>query len=326
MNRRDTVLALAALGATPLLASAQQAPRVARIGYLSAISASAPGGQGVVDAFRAGLREHGYMGGKNLQIEYRYADGDNARLPALAAELVGLKVDVIVTFATGVIAARSATATIPIVMATSANPVALGFAASLARPGGNVTGSTFFYFELMAKRLELLKEVKPSMTRAAVLLPAATPANTLVLAAMGVAAKTLKLELHPIEVRGPAEFDGAFAAWAKKKIQGLVVSDNSLFTTNPKAIAALAEKQRLPSIGPLVLAESGGLMAYGVTWVEQWRRAAYFVDKILKGENPGDLPIEQARKFDFVVNLKAVKALGVSMPKAMLLRVDRAIE
>ncbi len=326
MNRRDTVLALAALGASPLLARAQQAPRVARIGYLSPVSASAKGGPEVVDAFRAGLRNLGHVEGKNLQIEYRYADGDSARLPALAAELVGLKVDVIVTFATGVVAARGATTTIPIVMATSADPVALGFAASLARPGGNVTGSTFFYFELMAKRLELLKEVKPSMTRVGVLLPGITTTNTHVLAAMGITAKALKLELHPIEVRGTAEFDGAFSAWAKKKIQGLVVSDNSLFTTNATAIAALAAKHRLPSIGPLELTESGGLMAYGVTWAEQWRRAAYFVDKILKGEKPGDLPIEQARKFDFIANLKAAKALGVSMPKAMLLRADRTIE
>ena len=324
MNRRDTVLALAALGASPLLASAQQAPRVARIGYLSAISAKV--GQGVVDAFRAGLRDLGYVEGKNLQIEARYADGDIARLPALAAELVGLQVDVIVTFAAGVIAARGATTTIPIVMATSADPVALGFAASLARPGGNVTGSTFFYFELMAKRLELLKEVKPSMTRVGVLLPGVTTTNTHVLAAMGIAAKALKLELHPIEVQGPAEFDGAFSAWAKKKVQVLVVSDNSLFTTNATAIAALAAKHRLPSIGPLELAENGGLMAYGVTWVEQWRRAAYFVDRILKGEKPGDLPIEQARKFDFVVNLKAAKALGLKFPQAMALRADRVIE
>jgi putative ABC transport system substrate-binding protein len=326
MNRRDTVLALAALGASPLLVSAQQAPRVVRIGYLSPASASGKLVQEVFDAFRAGLRDHGYVEGKNLQLEARYADEDSARLPVLAAELVGLKVDVIVTFGPGTPAAWSVTKTIPIVIASGSNPVAVGMAASLARPGGNVTGSIFFYFELMAKRLELLKEIKPSMTRVGVLLNANTPANPPLLAAMGVAAKVLNLELHPIEVRGPAEFDSAFSAWAKKKIQALVVSDNSLFTTNATAIAALAAKQRLPSIGPLELTESGGLMAYGVTWSEQFRRAAYFVDKILKGEKPGDLPIEQARKFDFVVNLKAAKALGVVMPKATLLRADRAIE
>jgi putative ABC transport system substrate-binding protein len=326
MNRRDTVLALAALGAMPLATRAQQAPRIARIGYLSPASASGKLVQEVFDAFRAGLRDHGYVEGKNLQLEARYADEDVARLPALAAELVGLKVDVIVTFAQGVRAAWSVTKTIPIVMATSSDPVAMGMAASLARPGGNVTGSTFFFFELMAKRLELLKEVKPSMTRVGVLLNANTPANTHVLTAMGAAAKALKLDLHPIEVLGPAEFDSAFSAWAKKKIQALVVSDNSLFTTNATAIAALAAKQRLPSIGPLELTESGGLMAYGVTWAEQWRRAAYFVDKILKGEKPGDLPIEQARKFDFVVNLKAAKALGLKFPQSMALRADRVIE
>jgi len=326
MNRRDTVLALAALGAMPLSTRAQQAPRVARIGYLSPASASGKLVQELFDALRAGLRDHSYVEGKNLQLEARYADEDSARLPALAAELVGLKVDVIVTFAQGARAAWSVTKTIPIVIANGPDPVAMGMAASLARPGGNVTGSTFFYFELMAKRLELLKEVNPSMTRVGVLLNAATPANTPVLAAMGVAAKALKLELHAIEVRGLAEFDSAFSALAKKNIQGLVVNDASLFTTNATAIAALAAKHRLPSIGSLELTESGGLIAYGVTWAENWRRAAYFVDKILKGEKPGDLPIEQARKFDFVVNLKAAKALGVSVPKAMLLRVDRVIE
>ncbi|MSQ70500.1 MAG: hypothetical protein EXR27_04300 [Betaproteobacteria bacterium] len=220
MNRRDavlasvltSVLAFAALVAVPLATRAQQAPRVARIGYLSPISASDKGAQEVFDAFRAGLRDLGYVEGKNVQIESRNANGDNDRLAAVAAELVGMNVDVIVTWAHGVGAARRATATIPIVMATSADPVALGFAASLARPGGNVTGSTFFYFELMAKRLELLKEVKPAMTRVGVLMPRDHPANIPVLAAMGAAAKVLKLELHPIEVRGPAEFDNAFSA------------------------------------------------------------------------------------------------------------------
>ena len=326
MNRRDTVLALAALGASPLLASAQQAPRVARIGYLSPTSASGKVAQELFGAFRAGLRDLGYVEGKNLQIEARDADDDSDRLRTLAAELVGLKVDVIVTFATGVIAARGATTTIPIVIASGTDPVALGMAASLARPGGNVTGSTFFYFELMAKRLELLKEVKPSMTRVGILLSAGTPVNPHVLAAMEVAAKALKLELHPIEVRGTAEFDSAFSALVKKKIQGLVVGDNSLLVANSTAIAALAAKHRLPSIGSLQLTENGGLMAYGVTWAEQWHRAAYFVDKILKGEKPGDLPIEQARRFDFVVNLKAAKALGLKFPRAMALRADRVIE
>ena len=326
MNRRDSVLALAALGASPLLASAQQAPRVARIGYLSPTFASGKVAQEVFDAFRAGLRDLGYIEGKNLQIEPRYADNDSGRLPALAAELVGLKVDVIVTFANGVPAAWNVTKTIPIVSASSPDQVALGMATSLARPGGNVTGLTFFFFELMAKRLELLKEVKPSLTRVGVLLAKGNPVNAPVLAAMAVAAKALKLELHPIEVGGAVEFESAFSTLAKKKIQGLVVSDHALFVTNTTAIAALALRHRLASIGPLELPASGGLMAYGVIWAEQWRRAAYFVAKILKGEKPGDLPIEQPTKFNFVVNLKTAKALGLSVPKAMLLRADRAIE
>jgi putative ABC transport system substrate-binding protein len=325
MNRRDAVLALAAFGAAPLLARAQQAPRVARIGYLSFLSASAKGAQEAIDAFRAGLRDLGYVEGRNVQIESRHADGDNDKLPGLAAELVGLKVDVILSYATGVIAARQATATIPIVMATHADPVATGLAASLAHPGGNVTGSTFFHSEIMAKRLELLKEVTPSMTRAGVLLQRDNVANGPALAAMGITAKALKVELHPIETGGLAEYERAFSTWAEKKIQGLAVSDHAQFTANANAIAALAAKRRLPVNGPLVLAASGGLMAYGVNFPDQFRRAAYFVDKILKGAKPADLPIEQSTKFLFVLNLNTAKAFGLAIPQSLLVRADEVI-
>ena len=325
MNRREAVLAFLALGSSPVAAQAQQGGRPARIGFLSFLSASlvkTPGS----DPFRAGLRDLGYVEGKNLQIEFRYADGDNDRLPALAAELVGLKVDVIVSYASGVRAARGATATIPIVQANGGDPVVQGWAASLARPGGNVTGMTFFLVELMAKRLELLKEVRTSMTRTGVLLQRGNATNSLVLEAMRANAQALKVELHPIEVRGPEEFESAFSAWTEKKVQGIVIHDHALFVSNAEAIAALAGKFRLASVGPLELSAAGALMAYGVDFPDTFRRAAYFVDKILKGAKPGDLPIERATKFLTILNRKTAKALGVTFPQAVLLRADRVIE
>ena len=325
MNRREAVLAFLALGSSPVAAQAQQGGRPARIGFLSFLSASLVETPGI-DPFRAGLRDLGYVEGKNLQIEFRYADGDNDRLPALAAELVGLKVDVIVSYASGVRAARGATATIPIVQANGGDPVVQGWAASLARPGGNVTGMTFFLVELMAKRLELLKEVRTSMTRTGVLLQRGNATNSLVLEAMRANAQALKVELHPIEVRGPEEFESAFSAWTEKKVQGIVIHDHALFVSNAEAIAALAGKFRLASVGPLELSAAGALMAYGVDFPDTFRRAAYFVDKILKGAKPGDLPIERATKFLTILNRKTAKALGVTFPQAVLLRADRVIE
>jgi putative ABC transport system substrate-binding protein len=326
-NRRRLLLALGALtlGASPHSTRAQPAPRVARIGFLSFLSAPlvTPIGS---DPFRAGLRDLGYVEGRNVQIEFRYADGDNDRLASLAAELAAQNVDVIVSYATGVGAARRATATIPIVMASFGDPVAAGFAASLAHPGGNVTGSIFFGTELMAKRLEILKEVKPSMTRAGVLLLRENPINGRILEAMSVTARSLRVELHPFEVRGPAEFESAFSAWADKKIQGLVVHDHAQFVANANAIAALAAKRRIPSIGPLELPASGGLIGYGVNFPDTWRRAAVFVDKILKGARPGDIPIERATRFLYVLNLKTAKALGLTIPPSVLVRADEVIE
>jgi len=325
MNRRDAVIALLTLGAAPLSTLGQEAPRPARIGILSFLSASlvAPVGS---DPFRAALRDLGFVEGRNVQIEFRYADGDNDRLSGLAAELVALNVDVIVSYATGVSAARRATATIPIVMTSFGDPIAAGFAASLARPGGNVTGLTFFGAEIMAKRVEILKEVYPSMARVGVLLLRDNSANGLVLEAMRVTAKALRVEVHPFEVRGPAEFEMAFSAWADKKIQGLIVHDHAQFVVNCDAIAALAAKRRLPSIGPLELPASGGLMGYGVDFPDTWRRAAVFVNKILKGAKPRDLPIERATQFLYILNLKTAKALGVTIPQSVLVRADRVIE
>ena len=325
MNRRDTLLAIIAFGIAPLSTRAQQAPRVARIGFLSFLSASKVVAVGT-DPFRAGLRDLGYVEGRNVQIDFRYADGDNDRLPGLAAELVKLKVDVIVTYATGVSAARGATATIPIVMANFGDPVAAGFATSLAHPGGNVTGLVFFVAELMTKRVELLKEVKSTMTRAGVLLLRDNPVNGLIIEAMGVAAKALRVKLFPVEVRGPAEFEKAFAVWDHEKIQGLIVHDHAQFTANASGIAALAMKRGLASIGPLELSAAGGLMAYGVNFPDTFRRAAVFVDKILKGAKPGDLPIEQPTEFELVINMKTAKALRIEIPQSIMIQATKVIE
>jgi putative tryptophan/tyrosine transport system substrate-binding protein len=325
MRRREFITLLgSSVAAWPLAARARQPERLARIGYLGLTSASQL--VGAIDAFSAGLRDLGYVEGRNLHIEFRFADGDEDRLPALATELVALNVDVIVTYATGVFAAQRATATIPIVMATAPDLVAIGVVASLSHPGGNVTGLTFFVPELMAKRLELLREVVPSMTQAGVLLLRDNPSTGSVLDAMGVTAKALGVGLQPIEVGGPREFESAFSAWADKQIGGLVILDHPDFLANVEAIAALAAKRRLPSIGALELPASGGLMGYGVRFSELFRRAAALVDKILKGAKPGDIPVEQATKFKLVLNLKTAKALGVEIAAALVARSDEVIE
>jgi len=325
--RRRQFVALLGIGvlAWPSAAAAQQAERrLPRIGYLRLSPANQS--QREEDAFRQGLRDLGYVEGQNIQIEYRSTEGDEGRIPVLLRELIELNVDVIVVHASGVAAALNATKTIPIVMAVGPDLVALGLVESLAHPGGNVTGSTFFLAELLAKRLELLKELVPSMSRAGVLLiRRADGANTNI-EVVKTTAKALKVELHPIEVRGPAEFEGAFAAWADAQVGGFVMGDHSLLTYNAGAIAILAAKQRFPSIGPLSLPENGGLMGYGVNFLEIFHRAAYFVHKILRGTKPGDIPIEQPTKFKSVVNLRTAKSLGVDIPTSILLRADNVIE
>jgi putative ABC transport system substrate-binding protein len=318
-------LAAVALGA-PLAAFAQQKGKVWRIGFLGLTSASGLASR--MEALRAGLRDLGYVEGKNLVIEYRWAEGKAERLPELAGELVRLKVDVIVTHqAAGIRAAKGATTTIPIVMASGNDPVALGFAASLARPGGNVTGMTAINTETTAKRLELLKDAFPRARQVAFLFnPDGVGLVALVLPAMEVAAKSLKLELHQFSVRRPGEFESAFAAMAKRRVDAVVLHDESMLVANFGTIAKLAAKMRLPSIGQSEFAEAGGLMAYGADRRELWRRAAYFVDRILKGAKPADLPVEQATRLETVVNLKTAKALGITIPQSFLLRTDRVIE
>jgi len=325
-NRRKLLVALGAGAlAAPLTSFAQQKGKVWRVGFLGAVTASGIAGR--VEALRAGLRDLGYVEGKNLVIEFRWAEEKYERLPELAAELVRLKVDVIVTHGVGILAAKSATTTISIVMATSADPVALGFVASLARPGGNVTGMASFGPEGNAKRLELLKDAFPRTRQVAILFNPGNPNYIrIVFPAMEAAAKSLKLELHQFGVKGPGDIDSAFAVMAKRRVDAVVTTEDTVFIVNAGAIAKLAAKMRLPSAGPIEFAEAGGLMAYGVNRRELFRRAAYFVDRILKGAKPADLPVEQPTRFETVVNLKTAKALGITIPQSFLLRTDRVIE
>ncbi len=309
----------------PLASLAQQQPaKVARIGFLGLASASNTATE--VGALRAGLRELGYVEGKNLIIEFRWAESSYDRLPDLAAELVQLKVDVIVTHGTpGPRAAKQATATIPIVMAHSGDAVASGLVASLARPGGNVTGSTIFVPELMLKRLELLKEAIPRITQVGVLMNAANP-QIESFKAMETAAKTLKVGLQRFDVRIPGDFAEAFTAIGKRRLEAIVIYQEAMLNANPRAIADLATKQRLASVGIKELAEAGGLIGYGVDLVAMFQRAAYFVDKILKGAKPADIPVERPTKFELVINMKTAKALGLKIPQSILVRADKVIE
>jgi putative ABC transport system substrate-binding protein len=315
---------MAATVASPGAVRAQQ-KALPVIGFLSILSSA-----GVAlsyEGFLAGLRDLGYVNGRTIRIESRYADGSNDRLAAQAIELVSLNVDVIFTYGgAGVITARKATATIPIVVATGPDPVVLGFAASLARPGGNVTGLRYLAGEAFAKRQELLKEIDPSITQVGVLLLRGNSFNAPTLESMRAGAEALKLELRPVEVSGPAEYGAAFVALADGKVSGLVIHDNPQFIADAKAIAALAVQHQLRSIGSLEHTANGGLMAYSVDFPEQFRRAAYFVDKILKGTKPGDLPIEQPTTFRFIINLATAKSLGLTVPPLTLARADEVIE
>lgn len=308
--------------AFPLAASAEQQVKIAQIGYLSEFSAAQ--NSYFDDAFRPALHDLGYIEGKNIHIESRFADGDADRLARLATEIVDLNVDVIVTYGIGTYAAKRATTTIPIVMMTAADVVAMGLVSSLAHPGGNLTGLTFFAPELMGKRLELLKEIVPSMTRAGVLVRRNLPSTGGILQVMEVTAKALGVELQRIEVSGPGEFESAFSAWAEKQIGGMVLQD--IFTANSAVIATLAAKHRFASIGPTELPASGGLMGYGAEFIEMFRRSAAFVDKILKGAKPGDVPVEQATKFKLVLNLKTAEALGLIIPQTLLVVANEVIE
>jgi putative tryptophan/tyrosine transport system substrate-binding protein len=309
----------------PLAAEAQPAGKVYRIAFLGSTSPSGYASQ--MEAFRGGLRDLGYVESQNLVIEFRWAQGKNERLPELAAELVRLKPDVLVTHGVpGTLAAKRATDTIPIVMGVVGEAIAIGAVEGLARPGRNITGSSFFVPELNAKRLEVLKEALPRLSRVGVLLNRDNPVNATVLKAMEHTAQALKIQLRSVEVRDPADFEDAVSTLVKERADAIAVQDDAMLFAQVRRIADLARRHHVPTIGFVDYARAGGLLAYGVNFADLWRRAAGFVDKILKGAKPADLPVEQATKFDLVINLKTAKALGLTIPQSLLLRADQVIQ
>jgi len=323
-------LVVAALSfAASLAADAQQSGKVYRIGYLSTGSASGTYTR-PLEAFRQGLRELGWHEGRNVLIEYRYAEGRADRLPALAHELVKLNVDVIVASPTpSALAARNATPTIPIVAMSLTEPVAVGLVASLARPGGNVTGLTYGVdTEIFGKQLQLLKEVIPNVRRVAVLVnPSGSPAYPLMMETVKKAARSLDLPLQILEAREPGDFDAAFAAMVKERAGALLLTGDPMFFVHRLRLADLAMKSRLPSMSTQwQWVEAGGLLSYAPSFPDQWRRAATYVDKILRGAKPADLPIEQPAKFELVINLRTARELGISLPQSMLQRADEVIQ
>jgi putative ABC transport system substrate-binding protein len=326
MSQKIILLALGILLlALSFPADAQQTKKVPRIGFLAPFSASSDSTRR--DAFLQGLRDLGYVEGKNIAIEYRYTQGELDRLPALADELVRLKVDVIVTASISAVrAAKKATGTIPIVFASVGDAVDSGLVSSLARPGGNATGLTFLAPDLDGKRLELLKEAFPKVTRVAFLWRVPAARGDLLKEAEPVA-KTLGLRLQSLGVRGPDDFESAFKAAKSEGADALIVISNPLSNTHRARIVDLAAKNRLPGIYPTTdFVEAGGLMSHGADILDNWRRAAIYVDKILKGAKPADLPVEQPTKFEFVINLKAAKQIGVTIPPNVLARADRVIK
>ena len=309
------------------LVEAQQPRKISLIGYL--ISANRSGSAHLTEAFIQGLRELGYVEGQNIVIEYRWADGNFERLPGLAAELVSLKVDVMVATVTQAsLAAKNATTSIPIVMVAVGSPVEARLVASLARPGANITGTSTMADEVVGKQLALLKETLPKISRVAALWNPANPVfQASQLRQAESAAKALPVTLQKLEARAPAEIDHAFTTISKEGTKALIVLADPVFTTHRKQIADLSLKHRLPAItGPKEVADAGLLMSYGASFTESYRRAATYVDKILKGAKPGDMPIERPTKFDFVVNLRTAKQIGVLVPQSMLYRADTVIK
>ena len=310
----------------PLAAQAQQAAKTDRIGVL--IPGTSAAASHHLEAFRQGLRELGYIDGKNIVLEVRWSEGRHDRLPDLASELVRLKVDVIVAGSTpGALAAKNATGTIPIVILTTGDPVARGLVASLARPGGNRTGVTTLSKELSAKQLQLLKEAVPRVTRVAILLNPANPDTGPSVKGMETAARVLGVQHQVLEVRDPNEFDNAFVTMSKERAGALFVLGDPMFITHRTRIVGLAAKSRLPAMyGNREFVDDGGLMFYGATLSDMWHRAATYVDKILKGAKPADLPVEQPTRFELVINLKTAKALGLTIPQSVLIRADQVIQ
>ena len=327
MNRRRFLAGGVSVLAAPLAAEAQQAGRVYRIGYLSYSSpASNPH---LIEAFRQGLRELGWVEGQNITIDSRFAEGRSDAVSDLAAELVRLKVDIIVGTSTqAIVAAKNATKTIPVVMVSAGDPVGLALIANLARPGGNITGvSHSVGVETFGKQLELLKEIVPKVRHVALLWNPANPSHALAMENVKLTARSLGVQLQLLEAREPNQFDGAFAAMSKERAGALLVLQDSVFQRHRARVAGLAAKNRLPAMyGVSEYVKAGGLISYGPSLPDLFWHSATFVDKILRGANPADLPVQQPTKFELAINLKTAKALGLTIPPSVLARADEVIQ
>ena len=327
MDRRAFLSGLGALSAAPSFALAQPASRVYRIGFLASAPVAAQTDP-YLKIFLGRLGELGYVEGRNMAVEHRSSGGQNERYRALATELVSLKVDLIVAPGTAAaLAAKEATSTIPIVTVVVGDPVGIGLVASLARPGGNVTGMSSSAPDIIAKGLELLKEVAPRLSRIAVLRNATTPVYGTSYKELEVAARALRVRLQPIEVRTPADVEKAFVAMTRERAEGVIPMDDPFIALQRRRIADLAERHRLPTVSSVrAYPEAGALMSYGPSFNDLFRRAATYVDRILNGVKPADLPIEQPTKFELLINLKTAKALGLTIPPSLLQRADQVIE
>ena len=323
-NRRRLIVALGTAGSFSFAAVAQQLKKIPRISYLG--TTTRQGEAPYLAELHAGLREYGYIEGKNVTIDYRWADSRYERLPELAAELAELKPDLIITHsAPGAQAARKATKTIPIVVTVVGDPIVSGLTVNLARPGGNVTGSSFFATELNVKRLEILRDARPQTRRVAVLrYPLAAPSVDE--RESDLAAKSLKLSLQYFDVRSPAEIESAFRVMRETGAEAVLARQSAALIMQSAHIARLATEARIPSVGFIELARAGGLLGYGVDLTVLFRRAAYFIDKVLKGTDPGVIPFERATRFEMVVNLKTAKLLGLTMPPTIMVRATSVIE
>ena len=325
MRRREFIALLGGGVAWPLAARAQQRTEPLSVGFLGASSAAAYATR--IEALRAGLRDLGHIEGRNLVFETRWAENNYERLLVLASELVRIGCLVIVTHGTpGTRAAKQTSASVAIVMAVSGDAVATGLVNSLARPGGNVTGESYFSPELNAKQLELLKEIVPQITRVAFLVNPANPVTEINVSSVEKTAALLGMEMQPFKVQTPAELDLAFSTMAQRHVQAVVVDSDGMLNANAAAVVALALQHAIPASGDTEFPKAAGLTGYGPNFIEMFRRAAYFIDKIAKGAKPGDLPVEQPTKFELIVNLKTARAFGLDVPPTVLARTDKVIE
>jgi putative ABC transport system substrate-binding protein len=325
-KKSSCIMSCALLFALCVSTWAQQPKKILRIGFLSAVSPSSVSAR--VEAFRQGLRELGYVEGKNIVVEYRYAEGKQDRVRELADELARLKVDIVVSAGPTVTrAAKEATGTIPIVMTFDNDPVGNGFIASLARPGGNITGLSTLASDISSKQLELLKEIVPRLSRVSVLGTSTQPGNAQALREVEIAAGSFRFQLQYLDVRDPKDVEPAFRAARKGRAGAVLVMESPVFFSQRKQLADLAIRDRVPAVYPVgEYVEAGGLMTYGVHITDLYRRAAKYVDKILKGAKPADLPVEQPTKFELVINLKTAQQIGLTIPQRVLLKADRVIK